>query len=77
MTATRVGASAVQATERGSSSSLLLVVPGADDVAGADQLGGRVVADRRLAQQQPVEDEQADRARAGLVGQPAAARDVQ
>src|SRR5262249_21207644 len=55
------------------------ILPGAQQVARAEQLGARVVADDRLAYEQPVEHEQADwigsaGERAG--GRPRAARHV-
>ena len=57
----------------------LAVVPRAQEVARAEQLGARVVADRGLADEQAVEHEQADRL-AALVqrapGRPRAARRV-
>ena len=55
MIARRVAVSALHSIVRGSSSSLLDVVPGAQEVARAEQLGGRVVADRGLAHEQPLE----------------------
>ena len=55
------------------------VLPGAQQVARAEQLGRRVVADRRLAHQQAVEHEQADRVAAAherAAGVPGPARNV-
>ena len=49
---------------RGSSSSCVVVVPRAQHVAGAEQLGRGMVGERRLAHEQAVEHEQADRPRA-------------
>ena len=40
------------------------IVPGAQQIARAEQLGARMVADDRLAHEQAVEHEQADRVRA-------------
>ena len=57
----------------------VVVGPRADEVARAEQLGGGVVADGRLADHQALEDQQPERARAAgeaRAGVPAAARDV-
>ena len=58
---------------------VLRVVPGTHQVARSEQLRGRVVSDRRLADEQPLEQEQPDRAAAleePRIRDPATARDV-
>ena len=57
----RVASSAVHSIVRGSRLLGVAVVPGAQEVARAEQLGARVVADGRLADEQAVEHQQADR----------------
>ena len=79
MIATRVGRQRGPLDRARQQLLVLGVVPRAQHVARAEQLGRRVVVDRRLAHQQALEEQQADRPRAleqAVAGHPAPARDV-